>query len=192
MTTTWIIAGLLSVLAAAILARAVLKAEGKSGRGLALALIFGIPALSLGLYSALGRPDLQGHARTAEELNIARVRNNALLAQRPMELLQSDPDDIGALMALGEISRRFGHESEALKFYARALDAAGAKSDSRAAAVAEVLGRAQIEFNGGKVGPDAEQTFKYLLTLDPGNTVAWQFLSARSALDAASQHKNRN
>jgi len=101
-------------------------------------LTFLIPGLALALYIMLGRPDLPGHpAGNGAE---TQARNDALLAQKPLRILkEQNPNDVGALAALGDLSLRTGHDKEAAAFYASAVKAAKAQHDPRLPFVREKL-----------------------------------------------------
>jgi cytochrome c-type biogenesis protein CcmH/NrfG len=185
------LAALLSLAVVGVLARAPLKAGGKKERPFIVALALGTILLSFGIYLGVGRPGLPGRARTAEERNAARVFNNAMLAKRPAEILTTvDPGDASAMMVLGEISKRFGHKGDAVRFYSRAFEIAVERRDPHAIRFGEVLGLTQVEYNGGAMGDNARKTFMTLLTIDPRNPVARGYLNGYSVPYVAPQHKS--
>lgn len=99
-----------------------------------------VPVAALLLYQGLGRPDLPAQPMRADRAAGADDRNAALLALHPMEVLFSDnPEDIGALKAMGEINMRLGKYGAAVPYLEEALARARAMQDRRMPGIAKAL-----------------------------------------------------
>lgn len=90
-----------------------------------------IPALALLVYLMLGRPDLPAQPAAARD-DLA-PRHLALLMKKPMEALWRDPDDLGALAAMGALTERLQSYDKAAAFYSRAAKVARDNKDPREA-----------------------------------------------------------
>lgn len=149
----------------------------RADRALAVMLMAAVPLLSMALYLSAGRPDLKGYQAVfygVEELN---ARHLSLLAQRPMMiLLERDENDVDALRTLGGIHNSLGNYEEAVKFYAHAVRSALAKQDPFLRLYAVALGEAQVRANGGRVGDDAVETFRFVETLYAESPLARHYL----------------
>ena len=113
----------IGVLTAGVLAFVVtplMKSGQVPDRRLGLTLIALAPLLVLGLYLALGRPDLAGRLRP--QVTEAAVEiNAALLAQKPLERqVAQNPRDLEAAVTLGALYHRLGRHAEAVEVFARA------------------------------------------------------------------------
>lgn len=141
-----------------------------------------VPLLSLFFYLMLGSPDLPGRPAVFSNLAALWDRNYALLAQRPMErLVTKDPNDIGALMTLGQIHLQLKKYPEAVRFYETAAAVSLETNDIRHRVVVSVLGEAQVMANNGIVGADALKTFSYVVTLSKTNPSAHYYLALEKA-----------
>ena len=104
-------------------------AQTKADRYLAGGLVFFLPLVSLGVYLALGSPDMKGAAvlmtRDRSVWQAVGDHHAALLAVRPMQrLVEGNPQDIGALMTLGQINHRLKKYDAAILYFRRALEVA--------------------------------------------------------------------
>lgn len=93
-------------------------------------LIF-LPCMALATYLPFGQPEWLGESVPVAHtpVDLARARN-AMLAQKPLETLRRNPQDVGSLIILGDLSVRLGRHAQAEKLYARA-EAAMDKDDPR-------------------------------------------------------------
>jgi len=136
---------------------------GREDRFLVGFIVLVLPAAALGIYLMLGRPDLRAQQAIFDMTSDLSMRQAALLAQRPMSvLLEKNPNDIGAHLALAEINRRIGRYDEEVKFMARAVELAREADDPFLRHYAATLGQAQIRQNNGIVGDDALATFAFV------------------------------
>lgn len=139
---------------------------GREDRFLAALIVLILPAAALALYLTLGRPDLRGQQAIFDVTSDLSMRQAALLARKPMSvLLEKNPNDIGAHLALAEINRRIGRYDEEVKFMARAVELARETDDPFLRHYAATLGQAQVRQNKGVVGDDALETFAYVRSL---------------------------
>lgn len=145
----------------------------RGGRRLAAVLTCVIPLTALALYLLTGRPDLPGTPAIFSDPGELAMRQDALLAKRPLEtLLRDNPDSIGAVVKLADINQRLGHFSEAAKFMQRAVILAQQQNDVFLRLYAESLGRFQVLAAHGHVGPDALGTFDYVRSLQSKDPIA--------------------
>lgn len=142
---------LLFILMAMLAAGAVLRLTWRIDDRVLSALLTGIiPVLALLLYLMLGRPDLPAQSAAARE-DLA-PRHLALLMQRPMDILSRDPDNLGALAAMGDLTERLRQYSKAEAFYARALKVARADNDPRADLYEKDLAAVKAKISGAHLG----------------------------------------
>ena len=121
---------MLYILLATLTAACVLVLLHKVNDRLLSSLLTGvIPAMALLLYLMLGRPDLPSQA-TPVAADLA-PRHAMMLMTKPMQALEKNPEDMGALAALGELSARLGKYKVAAEFYSRAIAAAKKEGDPR-------------------------------------------------------------
>jgi cytochrome c-type biogenesis protein CcmH len=145
----------------------------RADRRLAGVLVCAIPAAALAVYLFTGSPDLPGMPAILMDPTELVMRQEALLAKRPLEtLLKENPDNIGAVVKLANINQRLGHFQEAAKFMQRAVILAQQQHDEFLRLYAENLGRMQVLANEGHVGPDALGTFAYVRTLEDRDPIA--------------------
>lgn len=153
--------------------RAADAAVTRGDRRLAIGLVCAVPILSLAIYLFIGRPDLPGAPAIFTDPVDLLDRQEALLAQRPMEvLLRENPNSLAALIKLAHINQRLGHYADAAKFMQRAVLLAQQQNDIFLRLYAENLGRLQVLANDGKVGDDALGTFTYVRTLQDRDPIA--------------------
>lgn len=141
---------------------------GREDRFLAAVVVLVLPAAALALYLLLGRPDMRGQQAIFDVTSELSMRQAALLARRPMSvLLEKNPDDIGAHLALAEINRRIARYDEEVKFLSRAVALAQATEDPFLRHYAVTLGQAKIRENGGVVSDDALAVFAFVRGIYP-------------------------
>lgn len=141
-----------------------------------------VPLCALGLYLPLGSPDAAGQPSVFTNLEDQILRQQSLLRRRPLQiLLEQNPNDVAALVQLGNISTRLGQHREAVVFYQRAVTAAQAGNDTMLRVYAVTLGEAQVRASAGVVGADAAGTFEYVRTLYPLSPIARYYLALAKA-----------
>lgn len=185
----------MSMLAAAIVLKLVHPLIGKgrlrhsdavtdSDRRFLYVLVGALPLLSLGIYLVLGSPELKGSPATLLQYRDLPNRHLSLLALQPFEtLVKKDPHNIGALVSLARINHRLRNYADSISFYRQAVEEARLQNDISLRILANVLGEVQVEANGGMVGDDAVETFRYVLVLHPDNPIARYYLALRKAQD---------
>jgi len=155
-------------------------------RGVVLLAVAAAPALALGLYLALGSPGApdQPYAR-----RLAAWRNGDLMQLTPPEaaavlrqVTGERPGDAEGYRLLGMVEGAAQNPIGAV----RALRKAAALAPQRPE-VWQMLGEAEIAAAGGKVDAGAEDAFRRLLALQPGNPSA-RFFLAQAKADAG--HKD--
>jgi cytochrome c-type biogenesis protein CcmH len=181
----WIVAGALTALCTALVARAVMPR-----RRLSYALTVLIPLTALGLYLGLGRPELTAwHTRPALPPVIAGA------VKKLQAGLAADPKDKEAWILLGDVYRKVDRTAEAADAYGHAL-ALDPADPALKAALAEMM----VKAAGGRVEAGARDLFaqapdqpaaRYYLALAeaqgadwPDALKDWQALAASSPPDA--------
>jgi len=136
-------------------------------RGLALGLLLLVPLLGLGLYLAVGAPDLPARPLAGREAELADYRRlTAEVAELRVQVQQRPGDALAwrrlglALIALGEVDGAVAAIQTALE--------QGAPPSETFALVAEAI----IRKNGGAVPPMARQMLAQAIELDPENWLA--------------------
>lgn len=182
-----------SVLAAGVVLKlvATLQDRGRHRHGggvtphdyqLSVFLCLFVPLSALAVYLYFGRPDLRGSPAMFIEPEKAVQRQQALLKQRPFQvLLEKNPESLEALVQLAVISARLGKYDEAAKFYKRAVMVAEKTQDMMLRVYVVALGEVQVMASSGKVGDDAIGTFTYARTLYPGSPIARYYLALAMA-----------
>src|SRR3954463_11502358 len=98
-------------------------------RAAAVAVLAGIPALALGLYLALGSPDLPGQPLTGRAAAPVQNRGlDALLAQVEAHLAKN-PEDGRGWEVVAPVYMRFGRSEDAVKAWRNAIRLSGASAD---------------------------------------------------------------
>lgn len=154
----------------------------RSSRSVALFISAAIPIAALAIYLPLGRPDLPSTSALFFNPTDMLIRQQALLRRRPLQvLLEQNPEDLQSLVQLGEISSRLGDDRAAVEFFRRAVDVAKKTDDIFLRRYAVNLGEMQVKLAGGRVGPDAIETFEFVLTLYPESPFARYYLGLAKA-----------
>lgn len=136
-------------------------------RGLAIALLLLVPALGLGLYLLVGRPDLPAEPlsdRTAELADYHALTAEQTALRRH---LQDQPEDALAWRRLGIVEILLGNIDQAVQAVQTALEKGAPQSETFA-----LVAQAIIVRNGGAVPPMARQMLARALELDPNNWLA--------------------
>jgi cytochrome c-type biogenesis protein CcmH len=147
-----------------------------AARALRLALGGGIPALALGLYALVGRPDLPGSTfdpsagKNSAQSQPASLPDVETLAARLAERLEKNPDDAQGWGMLGWAYASLDRHAESIKAYERA-----AALDPKNAALLSLYGEAVVRAAGGEVTPEAETIFDRALALNPADPRAQFF-----------------
>jgi len=152
------------------------ESGGRLERIIAIAAILAVPALSWGLYSALGSPGLPSMPLQA--------RLNGDPAHAPLEdliaraeaYLADHPDDARGWETLAPVYARMGRFADAVAAYRRTIAIAGANSEREAG-----LGEAMVGQSGGIITAEAEAAFNRALAVDESNPRARFFIGLARA-----------
>jgi len=136
-------------------------------RGLALALLLLVPGLALGLYLALGQPQLPARPLAERTAELAEWRALTDEIAQLRSHLQRQPADALAWRRLGLLLVVLGEVDNAVAANQTALER-GAPPSETFALVAEAI----IRKNGGAVPPMARQMLAQAIELDPNNWLA--------------------
>ena len=136
-------------------------------RGLALALLLLVPLLGLGLYLAVGAPELPARPLAGREAELADYRRLTAEVAELRAQVQQRPDDALAWRRLGLALIALGEVEAAVAAIQTALEQ-GAPPSETFALVAEAI----IRKNGGAVPPMARQMLAQAIELDPENWLA--------------------
>lgn len=141
-------------------------------RIVALVLMVAVPAVALGFYLPLGRPDLPAQPLSARNLpspeETQRVMNAVAGLARE---LQENPDDLQGWVLLGEAYRRLGRARDAVEPFRRAVALSGGAPELNAR-----LGESIVEANQGTVLREAELAFRAVLERSPGDRQSMYYL----------------
>ncbi|MDE1152928.1 MAG: hypothetical protein PW788_10365 [Micavibrio sp.] len=137
-----------------------------------------VPLAALAVYLLTGRPDLPGSPAIFGNLDSLMDRQKSLLMRHPYQVLvEENPDDLGALVQLAQITSTLGNYKDSIKFYQRSVIVARETNDPLLRIYATQLGETQVLATGGTVGDDAIGTFEYVLTLQHDNPFGIYYLA---------------
>lgn len=120
----WILAGIMAALVS------VFTVRGLAGRQrMIFAILF--PLMSLGVYFMLGNPAVPSAPAVLRPKFLMAAEEARLLAAKPMQTLAKNPEDIGALIVMGDLGLRLHEKEAAGNFYKRAAAAAEKAQDPR-------------------------------------------------------------
>lgn len=148
----------------------------------ALLVTLTIPAIALGLYAKIGRPNLPDMPLQARTSAPAAQPDLPAVVGKMEAYLAAQPTDGHALELMAPAYLRMGRYDDAVNAIKKAIDILGATPD-RLVSYAEALSYA----NDGVVSPDAVDQLEHALALDPKNLQARYFLGL-----AAAQHDDRD
>lgn len=155
---------------------------------LALAVIIALPVAGLMLYLWLGNPQLRGSPIYLKSYATLGEEHFAMLAKRPTELLlESNAENLDALVNLAQINQRLGKNEAAEEFFKRSLEIAIKTNDWRTRPIATALGETQMALSNDIVTEDARKTFTFILSLHPENPVARYYMGMAMAQDGQKQ-----
>lgn len=182
---------LISLLSAGVILKVVHPLIGRSenphgvsahDRRLAGAVILLLPVLTLAFYLYLGRPDLKGTPALLDQYRELNQRHLALLAEQPARILiEKNPEDLGAVLALAEINLRLKNYPMAVKFYGLGADIAHKLQDWRERPVLTALLETQVEGAKGIVTEEALETIARIRAMHPQNPLAGYFAALHKA-----------
>jgi cytochrome c-type biogenesis protein CcmH len=142
---------------------------------LAAGIAFGLPLLALGLYLALGSPDVPA-LPFAERIASDQPGELGPLADRLARRLQDQPNDAEGWALLGQTYQQLGRPADAAAAYNQALLHGGTQPGLRSA-----YGEALTQAADGQVTPAAQDAFAAALKEDPGDARARFYLASAEA-----------
>ncbi|WP_041373586.1 c-type cytochrome biogenesis protein CcmI [Phenylobacterium zucineum] len=155
--------------------------EGR-GRGGVLAAVVAVPALTLGLYLALGAPGYpdRPYAQRLAEWKAADLSTlgAAEIAAVLRDVIRTRPADPEGYRFLALAEGQSGNVPAAVRALRRAVELAPDRTDLRRS-----LGEALVYQAGGKVEADARAVFEDLLRREPGDPAA-RFYLAQAKVEA--------
>lgn len=152
---------------------------GRAASRIAAALVLVlVPALSVGGYLVIGRPDLPD-APLAQRLS-ARTEDPSveLLVARVEAHLAAEPGDVRGWEVLGPVYMKVGRPDAAARAWRTAIDLAG-PTERRAIG----LGEALVAAAEGAITPEAQDAFRKALTVAPASVLPRMYLAAALSQD---------
>jgi len=147
-------------------------------RAVAVVVLAGVPAVALGLYLALGSPDLPGQPIASRAAAPVQNRGlDALVAQVEAHLAKN-PEDGRGWEVVAPVYMRFGRFEDAVKARRNAIRLNGASADREAD-----LGESLMAVANGVVTDDAKAAFERALALDARLPKARFFLGVAAHQD---------
>ena len=147
-------------------------------RAAAVVVLAGVPAVALGLYLALGSPDLPGQPIASRAAAPVQNRGlDALLAQVEAHLAKN-PEDGRGWEVVAPVYMRFGRFEDAVKARRNAIRLNGASADREAD-----LGESLMAAANGVVTDDSKAAFERALALDAKLPKARFFLGVAAHQD---------
>lgn len=147
-------------------------------RAVTLAAVLSIPAVSWGLYSLIGAPDLPSQPLEARLNKPANESSTDELIARAENYLAKNPDAGRGWDAIAPAYLRLGRYNDAIIAFRNAI-----RLEGETAARTASLGEAVTLANGGIVSAEAEAVFKRALALEPNHGKAAFFLAMGQAQD---------
>jgi cytochrome c-type biogenesis protein CcmH/NrfG len=179
-----IIAALIVAAAAAWVLRAYRRASGgdKARAWPVFAACAVVGVCALGLYLAIGRPDLPG-ASSAARLEALKERDPTTYSLDEAlailhEAARDHPTDAAPLIFSGTLLFNNGRPQEA----ARAFDAA-LRRDPRSSEAMLGLGRAMFQIDEGRLSPQTLQLFQAAAAVSPSDPVPWLYQAMAAMLE---------
>jgi len=130
-----------------------------------------VPAIALGLYAKIGRPNLPDMPLQARTSAPAAQPDLSAVVGKMEAYIAAQPTDGHALELMAPAYLRMGRYDDAVNAIKKAIDILGETPD-RLVSYAEALSYA----NDGMVSPDAVDQLEHALALDPKNLQARYFL----------------
>ena len=142
----WILAGLMTAGSVLLLVRPLVAGKADDAdKGLATLIIWGVPLLTLGLYAALGHPDLTAWRTQPGLPPFIAASVTKLTAD-----VKQNPTDLQGWLLLGDVYAKIRRYDEAAAAYRRA-----AELDPATPSYAALVGQMLVRRNGDAVGADA-------------------------------------
>jgi cytochrome c-type biogenesis protein CcmH len=150
------------------------RARGIAAAAIALA----VPIVGLGLYAAIGRPDLRDAPLAERTVDVKSVAGVEEALARVERRLAASPDDGQGWKVVAPVYMRLGRFDDAVNAYAQSLRVNGESPQARAD-----YGEALVAAAGGVVTADARAAFDKALTDQPGLPSARFYLGLAAEQD---------
>jgi cytochrome c-type biogenesis protein CcmH len=147
-------------------------------RAVAVVVLAGVPAVALGLYLALGSPDLPGQPIASRAAAPVQNRGLDALVVQVEAHLAKNPEDGRGWEVVAPVYMRFGRFEDAVKARRNAIRLNGASADREAD-----LGEALMALGNGVVTDEAKAAFERALALDAKLPKARFFLGVAAHQD---------
>lgn len=151
-------------------------ASATKTRVVAVGALAGIPALALGLYLAIGSPDLPDRPLEARLVADPAHLDLAAAVARIEERLAAHPDDGRGFEVVAPVYLRLGRAADAIHARQEALRLLGPTAEREA-----LLGEALVLADGGTVGPAARAAFTAAAALDSKDPASRFYLGLAAA-----------
>jgi cytochrome c-type biogenesis protein CcmH len=135
--------------------------EGRRRAAMVFA-VAGVPVLAVGLYLALGSPDLPDLPLSGRLAEPVETQDIAVLVSRVEAHLAQNPNDGAGWEVLAPVYGRLGRYDDAAKAYANTVRLLGSTAARESA-----LGEAIVRANDGAVTAEARAAFENARALDP-------------------------
>ena len=147
-------------------------------RSVALGTMLFVPALTLGLYHHVGKPNLPDEPLEARLKAAPSKMDMPTAIARIEQHLMQEPNDVKGWTVIAPIYVRLGRIDDARRAYANILRIKGPDADAFAG-----LGEAQIYAASGTVTADAKASFERAVALDPKSPRAGYYLGLAAEQD---------
>jgi cytochrome c-type biogenesis protein CcmH len=137
-----------------------------------------VPIVGLGLYAAIGRPDLPDQPLAQRTVDVKSAAGVEAALARVEQRLAATPDDGHGWAVIAPVYMRLGRFDDATHAYAQALRVNGESAQTRAD-----YGEALVGAAGGVVTADARAAFDKALTDQPGLPSARFYLGLAAEQD---------
>ena len=147
-------------------------------RAVALATMLFVPAMTLGLYHYVGKPDLPDEPLEARLKAAPANMDMATAIARIEQHLAQDPNDARGWTVIAPIYVRLGRLDDAQRAYANILRIKGPDAEAYAG-----LGEAQIHAASGTVTAEAKKSFEQAVAVDPKSPRGGYYLGLAAEQD---------
>ncbi|GLK81426.1 c-type cytochrome biogenesis protein CcmI [Methylopila turkensis] len=144
----------------------------------AVVALVAVPAIALGTYAAIGRPDIADHPLAARLQAPVDTNNIAELVTRVEAELARNPGDGRGWMVLGPVYMRLGRAGDAATAYANAIRTLGSSGELEAN-----LGEALTAAADGVVTADARAAFERAAKANPPSVKGSVYLARAESQD---------
>jgi cytochrome c-type biogenesis protein CcmH len=133
----------------------------------AVATVIAVPALALGAYLQIGRPDLPAQPLQARIAHAVENQDMAAMVRQVEMHLETEPNDPRGWIVLAPAYKRMGRFEDAANAYRKALSLSGPNAQ-----LMTDLGETLVLGNDGLVNNDAQKIFRAAQQVDPSQMKA--------------------